>query len=83
MELTYDHILTFRDRETRSQMKRTNKRIIHSIAHCNECQAEWDGYSAKEEGITSARWATKHARMTSHNVSVEQGVVYQVLGRSK
>lgn len=64
-------------------MNRTTKRITHCIAHCSECQATWEGLDRKDEAGGAARWATKHARMTSHNVTVEQGVSYQVLGRGK
>jgi hypothetical protein len=62
-------------------MKKTSKKIVYSIAHCNECLATWEGLDRQDEIGGAARWATNHTRMTSHNVTVEQVVHYQVLGR--
>jgi hypothetical protein len=54
------------------QIKRSSKRIIHAIAHCEECdfQAEWY--------LTAAREATKHCRETGHRVGVELGLSYHL-----
>lgn len=51
---------------------KTAKRVVHAIAHCDNCDFTEDLYS-------SAAWeATKHAKATGHTVSVEQGVHYKV-----
>jgi len=55
------------------KIKRTSKRLIHVIAHCQDCN--WQ----EEDYISAAREATKHCRKTGHTISVEQGNYYQVL----
>lgn len=56
----------------RQKTKRSSKRIIHAIAHCDECDFQQELYT------TAAREATKHVKKTGHTVSVELGITYQV-----
>ncbi len=52
---------------------RSPKRIIHAIAHCNNCDFNAEFWK------TASREATKHSRKTGHSVSVELGITYQVM----
>lgn len=52
------------------KVKRTPKKIIHAIAHCESCSFMDELYSS------AARSATKHTKETGHRVAVELGIHY-------
>ena len=56
---------------------RSSKRIIHAIAHCNDCNFQAELFT------TAAREATKHCRKTGHSVAVELGVHYIVFAKAQ
>lgn len=52
--------------------KKTSKKLIHCIAHCNDCEFQAELYT------TAAREGSKHCKKTGHTVSVEEGLTYQI-----